>query len=57
MQLCGSSQGVGGHILLDYLIDKQADKQKREISGVRSTMDWDYLIKIAREGQKWLQNN
>ena len=50
----GGGAGIpfGGQMLLDHLIDKQAAKFKKEISGVRSTMDWDYLIKIARDGTK-----
>jgi hypothetical protein len=52
VQLCSASQGVGGQMLLDYLIDRQANKCKRDIDGVRGTMDWDYLIKIARDGGK-----
>lgn len=40
-------------MLLDYLIDRQAANTKKEIGdGVRGTMDWDYLIKIARDGAK-----
>jgi hypothetical protein len=39
-------------MLLDCLIDRQAEKCKKEIDGVRGTMDWDYLIKIARDGAK-----
>ena len=39
-------------MLLDHLIDRQAKKCKKEIEGVRGTMDWDYLIKIARDGAK-----
>ncbi len=50
VQLCSASQGVGGQILVDYLID--SEKCKKGIDGVRGTMDWDYLIKIARDGAK-----
>jgi hypothetical protein len=39
-------------MLLDYMIDRQAIKCKKTIDGVRGTMDWDYLIKIARDGGK-----
>jgi hypothetical protein len=39
-------------MLLDYLIDRQAQKFKIPIDTVRGTMDWDYLIKIARDGSK-----
>ena len=39
-------------MLLDYMIDRQANKCKKLIDGVRGTMDWDYLIKIARDGGK-----
>lgn len=39
-------------MLFDHLVDFKANKQKKPVDGVRGTMDWDYLIKIARDGAK-----